>query len=52
MASIEELTECPRCSAMVDRMARHERWHRQVEGTSDPLPPDPGDTSGEVYSYP
>jgi len=52
MASIEELTECPRCSMVVDRMARHERWHRQLESISGPVPPDTGDTSGEVYSYP
>ena len=32
--------ECPRCGAMVDRVALHRRWHEHLEGTSEPLPPE------------
>ena len=49
--SSEDLTECLRCGAMVDRMAKHRRWHQQLEGTSEPLPPAPDAGSYKAYSF-
>ena len=29
-------TVCPRCGVLVDHREKHERWHKELKGTSDP----------------
>ncbi len=42
----DDLTDCLRCGAMVERTGKHKRWHVQLGGTSDPLPPHPQSAAG------
>lgn len=38
--SSKPVVVCPRCAAMVNDLETHSSWHREIEGTDQPTPPD------------